>query len=78
MGEQYIVVSSITYAYKGQSALERKGFRVKIEKAPKELSSCGCNYALKVKNAPLSQVVEILQKAKVRIISTGGPQNDLS
>jgi hypothetical protein len=78
MGGQYIIVSSITYAYKGKAALERKNIRTNIEKAPKNLSDCGCHYALKILNAPLSKAIEVLNNARVRIISTGGTGNDLS
>jgi hypothetical protein len=78
MGGQYIIVSSITYAYKGKSALERKGITANIERAPKNLSDCGCHYALKIINAPLSRATEILNNAKVRIISAGGAGNDIS
>lgn len=78
MEGQYVVVSSITYAYKGRDALERKGIRVKIQKAPKDLSSCGCHYVLKIMNSPLWKAVEILENAHVKIISTGGGDNDLS
>ena len=72
MSGKYVIVSSITYAYKGKSALERKGIKVDIEKAPKEISECGCQYALKILNAPLYMAVEILNNARVKIITTGG------
>lgn len=78
MDGQYVIVSSITYAYKGRDALERKGIRVKIQKAPKNLSSCGCHYVLIIMNAPLWKAVEILESAHVKLISTGGGDNDLS
>ncbi len=78
MGGQFIIVSSITYAYKGKTALERKGIRVNIERAPKNLSDCGCHYALKILNAPLSKAIEILKNARVRIISSGGGGDDIS
>jgi hypothetical protein len=72
MSGQYVIVSSITYAYKGKSALERKGIKVSIEKAPKEISDCGCHYAIKILNSPLNVAVDILNNAKVKIITTGG------
>jgi acetaldehyde dehydrogenase (acetylating) len=78
MGGQYIIVSSITYAYKGKAALERKNIRVNIEKAPKNLSDCGCHYALKILNASLSRAIEVLNKERVRIIASGGAGDDLS
>jgi hypothetical protein len=78
MGEQLIIVSSITYAYKGRTALERKGIKVNIAKAPKNLSDCGCHYAIKILNAPVSRAIEILNDAKVKIVSIGGTGDDIS
>lgn len=74
----YVVVSSITYAYKGKNALERKGIRAYIERPPRNLSKCGCHYALRIKNAPLDKAVQILMDARVRIITSGGASDDLS
>lgn len=78
MGGEYIVVSSITYAYKGKSVLDRKGIRAAIERAPKELSRCGCYYALQIKNIGAKDAAEILRAAHVKIISVGGAADDLS
>lgn len=71
MGEPYIVVSSITYAYKGRDALDRKGCKAYIEKAPRHISECGCHYLLKIRNCPLERAVSILTSARVKILSTG-------
>ncbi|MFT8888192.1 putative Se/S carrier-like protein [Ethanoligenens sp.] len=73
----YVVVSSITYAYKGRDILERKGCRVRVERAPKEISSCGCHFLLMIRNYPLQQAVALLDAAHVRIIKSGGDYNDL-
>lgn len=78
MSGQYIIVSSITYAYKSRDILERKGIRVRIERAPSEISDCGCLYAVKILNAPVDRAVRLLDKAHVRIISVGGAENDIS
>lgn len=78
MGGEYIVVSSITYAYKGKSVLDRKGIRAVIEKAPKELSNCGCYYALLIKNAGAKEAAELLKAAHVKFLSVGGAADDLS
>lgn len=71
MGGQYIVVSSITYAYKGKEVLEKKGFRAFIEKAPRHLNECGCHYALRVKGCSINEAVSVLKAARVKIIRTG-------
>lgn len=74
----YIVVSSITYAYKARDLLERKGCRVHVERASREISKCGCHYLLMIRNYPLEQAVAILDAAHVRIIKSGGDLNGLS
>ena len=78
MSRQYVVVSSITYAYKGKNILENKGIRASIERAPASISKCGCHYVIKVSNAPLDRVVKLLNDAHVKIISTGGADDYLS
>ncbi len=78
MSGQYIIVSSITYAYKGKSVLERKGIRADIERAPANLSDCGCHYAIKISNASVDKAVHLLSNAKIKVISTGGAGYDLS
>ncbi|HEX2938009.1 MAG TPA: DUF3343 domain-containing protein [Ruminiclostridium sp.] len=78
MSGQYIIVSSITYAYKGKDILERKGIRANIERAPSEISNCGCLYAIKIGSGALDRAIKILDKAHIKIISAGGSSNDLS
>lgn len=78
MGREFIVVSSITYAYKGKNVLERKGIRAGIEKAPKEVSGCGCYYALDIRNATAAEAAEILRAARVKIVSVGGTEDGIS
>lgn len=79
MSGQYVIVSSITYAYKGKNILERKGIRASIERAPADISECGCNYAIRIgNNSSLSRAVQILNNARIKVISSGGAGNDLS
>jgi hypothetical protein len=74
MSGQYIIVSSITYAYKGKSILERKGIRAEVEKAPASISECGCHYAILIRGGSLERAVQILNHARINILSTGGGQ----
>lgn len=69
--DAYIIVSSITYAYKGQRLLERKGCTAYIERAPTQLSKCGCHYLLRIHGFPLERAVQILRQGRVRIVDTG-------
>jgi hypothetical protein len=71
MGKQFIIVSSITYAYKGKDVLERKGYKAFIEKAPRSISECGCLYSLVIRGCTLEDAVSILKAAHIKIIRTG-------
>lgn len=75
---QYIIVSSITYAYKGKKILERKGIRASVERAPTEISECGCHYAIRIGNASLDRAIRILDHAHIKIISVGGGNYGIS
>lgn len=74
----FVIVSSITYAYKGKNVLERYGCRAYIEREPAGLSKCGCHYILRIKDFPVERAVEILKAAHVKVIGTGGGDGDLS
>lgn len=72
MSGQYIIVRSITYAYKGSEILGRKNIRTTIEKAPASISSCGCNYALRLgDSANIERAVRILRSENVEVLSYG-------
>ena len=68
---RFIIVSSVTYAYKGKNALERRGIKAYIERAPSRLSECGCYYIIRVKDYPVEKAVDILKNERVRVIGTG-------
>jgi hypothetical protein len=73
----YVTVSSVTYAYKGKNALEKKGVNAYIERAPTEISKCGCHYSIIIKDYSIEKAVEILKAARVKIIGTGTGANDI-
>lgn len=74
----YIVVSSITYAYMGRDLLERTGCRARVERAPKEISKCGCHYLLRVRDYPLNKALDTLQRGHIRILGSGGERYGIS
>ena len=78
MNGQFIVVSSITYAYKGKSVLEKRGYKAFIEREPLRLSSCGCHYIIRVKDISLAKAVELLKENHVKVLSTGNDDSGLS
>lgn len=67
----YIIVSSVTYAYKGLNALERLGYRARIDKEPQRLRDCGCHYIIRPRGIDIEKAVDILRKAQVRMLGTG-------
>lgn len=71
MRGQFIIVSSVTYAYKGKNVLERKGYTAYIEREPAGLSECGCHFIIRIKDMPLELAVRTLQEAKVKVLGTG-------
>ena len=78
MTGQFIIVSSVTYAYKGKNALERKGCKAFIEREPVRLSECGCHYIIRIKDITIDKAVEILKDARVRIVGTGRDDHGIS
>ena len=78
MSGQYVIVSSVTYAYKGKNILDRKGYQAYIEREPAGLSKCGCHYIIRIRNVSLEKAVEILKEARVKVIGTGRDYDDLS
>ncbi len=49
MEKQYIMLTSITYAYKARDYLAKKGITVYIERTPEELKKKGCSYSIVVR-----------------------------
>jgi hypothetical protein len=78
MGKQFIILSSITYAYKAKDILERKGCKAFIEKAPRSISECGCLYSLVIRGCTLEKATSFLKAANIKIIRTGSDEDDLS
>lgn len=68
---EFIIVSSVTYAYKGKNVLEQRGYKAYIEREPKRLSECGCHYIIRVKDVPIDRAVDILRSAHVKVVGTG-------
>lgn len=75
---KYIIVSSVTYAYKGKNALERRGIKAYIERAPSRLSECGCYYIIRLKDYPVDKAVAILRSERVKVIGTGSDNDGVS
>jgi hypothetical protein len=73
MSNPLIVVSSITYAYKSKTILERMGYKAYIERPPQEKNSCGCRYAIRIgKNDDYNTAYRLLMRSGVKIINDDG------
>ena len=73
MSNPLIVVSSITYAYKAKTILEKMGYRAYIEKPPQSKNTCGCRYAIRIgENDDFNSAYQELKKSGVKIISDDG------
>lgn len=60
MEKYYMTFRSVTYAQKGQRALEQEGLTCFLQRAPKWMSSRGCGYAVEVKD--IRTAAEILKR----------------
>ena len=68
MGNNLIMVSSITHAIRGRDLLKQKGFKEKNKKTPGGLDTAGCGYSIFVdKNIDSAQ--KIVSAAGIKILS---------
>ena len=62
--EQYLIIArSVTYAQRMQMALDRAGIRCQIFRAPRELTTLGCAYAVQLQAGELSRALPVLHRA---------------
>ena len=65
MEENYFLVSSITYAIKGQELLQRKGYKAYVIR-DRERNEHGCGYAI-LARAPRERAADILAAGHVKV-----------
>ncbi len=65
MKEFYITFRSITYAQKGQAALQRAGIRCQLRRTPRVLEEKGCGYCLTISQWDSMKAVEALREGNV-------------
>ena len=66
MDIQAIVVSSITYAFRGVDILKKHNIKAYIERTPKKLDIKGCSYSIYVKG-DINKARQILINEKIRL-----------
>ncbi len=67
MGKPLIMVSSITYAMKSKTILNRKGFTAYVERVPQTSASVGCGYGVYVPRGT-DEAQQILQRSGIRVL----------
>lgn len=75
MEKRWIILPSITYAYKARDFLSRKGISVYIERTPEALRTKGCSYSL-VLRGDVDRAVALLQSAGFPILGRAGGSAD--
>lgn len=78
-GEIYVVVKSITFAYKAKSILKKNNIKSYIERTPDKYSNEGCTNALRIP-AKEDEALKILQNSNIKIVAVykGSEPVDLS
>lgn len=62
--EHYLMIArSVTYAQRMEKALSLAGIRSQIFRAPKELTSMGCAYAVRLGGPNLGAALAVLHRA---------------
>lgn len=63
MKQNYLITfRSITYAQRGEAALQKVGIPCRLRRTPRELSSRGCGYCLMLSAAEALVAAEILRE----------------
>ena len=73
--EHYLIIArSSTYAQRMQRALSRAGIRCRIFRAPSDLTSSGCAYAVELAPPDLSAALLILRREHLDPVQIYLPQ----
>jgi hypothetical protein len=67
MGESYLGMVSLTYAYKAKDLLAKNGIRSRIVYKPKNLAKQGCGYSLAVDRQKQTEAYEILLQEGIEV-----------
>ena len=67
MGNNLIMVSSITHAIRGRDLLKQKGFKASIQKTPGGLDTVGCGYSIFI-DKDIDSAQKIVSTAGIKIL----------
>ena len=65
MKTYFITFRSVTFAQRGERALQKEGIRCMLLRTPKWMEERGCGYCLKLRSADVKLAVQALQQAQV-------------
>lgn len=68
MGECYLSLVSLTYAYKAKDSLKRRGINSRIVYTPSSIKSNGCGYSLAA-STDYQTAVQILRADGIRVLN---------
>lgn len=68
MYEPMIMVSSVTYALKGQRLLASHGIKSKIERTPKRNNNQSCGYSIIVNINKIDEAEQLLVSSGIKIL----------
>ena len=69
MSQPMIVVSSITYAMRGQKILEKQGIPSRMERNVKAMNKYGCGYGLRVNAGSEERAKVILLRSGIKVLA---------
>ena len=65
MKNYYITFRSVTFAQRGEKALNRRGIRCTLQRTPRWMEEQGCGYCLRVWNQDIARAVQILEEERL-------------
>ena len=60
-----ITFRSVTYAQRGDAALQSAGIRCSLGRAPRVMEERGCGYRLSLDRADISRALEVLREKQI-------------
>lgn len=68
MGCKFLVVSSVTFAFKAKNILETAGLTCKVEKIKDISAFGGCGYGVRIDAEYASAAVKALRRSNIKVI----------
>lgn len=65
MKHYFITFRSVTYAQRGEQALNRVGINCKIQRAPRMMEERGCGYSLSIGSMDVFRGIEVLKAQQI-------------